>query len=238
MLCQLILRVLLVQLQHIAIPADLGQNGRCTDAGTGGISLDHRLCRDLQARRGTVAVHQHEVGHDVQLFHGLLHAAHGGIEDVVAVDDLRPHEYDPVGQSFFLDLIEQGIPLFLGELFGIVDALHWVLRVQDAGRYADRAAQRAAACLVHTGEAAVLCPHSGVVFVQRSRDLLVRAALHSSSSSAKSTRSSRCGGRSSEMRPHLQARNSSTSMMAQRSVFTSPPRTSRPRLRPMASSSS
>ena len=116
MLCQLILRVLLVQLQHIAIPADLGQNGRCTDAGTGGISLDHRLGWDLQARRDTVTVHQYEVGHDVQLFHGLLHAAHGGVEDIVAVDDVRPHEHDLVGQRLFHDLVKQGFPLFLGQL--------------------------------------------------------------------------------------------------------------------------
>ena len=44
--------------------------------------------------------------------------------------------------------------------------------------------------------------------------------------------------RAKAIRPHLQARNSSTSIIAQRSVFTSPPRISRPRLRPMASISS
>ena len=78
----------------------------------------------------------------------------------------------------------------------------------------------------------------GIIGVERRRDLLVCPALHSSPSSAKSAISSRWGGRSREMRPHLQARNSSTSMIAQRSVSTSPPRTSRPRLRPMASISS
>ena len=238
MLCQLILRVLLIQFQHIAVTADLGQHRGRADAGAGGIALDHRLCRDLQACGGAVSVNQHQIRHDVQLLHRLLHPAHGGVQDVFPVDDLRPHKNDAVGQRFFADLIKQCFTLFLGQLFGIVDAVHRVFRVQNTGRYANRAAKRAAPGLVHTGKAAVLAAHLGIKGVQRSRDLLIRAALHSSFSSAKSARSSRCGGRSREIRPHLQARNSSTSMMAQRSVFTSPPRTSSPRLRPMASSSS
>ncbi len=157
---------------------------------------------------------------------------------LLPVDDLRPHKNNFVGQRLFNDLIKQSFPLFLGKLFGVVDAKDRILRVQDTGRYAHRAAQRAASGFVHACKAAILDAYSGIVLIQRSRDFLVGTALHSSSSSAKSARSSRCGGRSSEMRPHLQARNSSTSIMAQRSVFTSPPRTSRPRLRPMASISS
>ena len=57
-LCQLILRILSVQFQHIAVTADRGKDGCCADAGTCGIALDHRLCRDLQTRRSAVAVHQ------------------------------------------------------------------------------------------------------------------------------------------------------------------------------------
>ena len=238
MLCQLILRILLVQLQHIAVTTDLGQHRGRADAGAGGIALDHRLCRDLQACGGTVAVHQHQIGHNVQLFHRLLHPAHGGLQDVFPVDDLRSHKDDAVGQRFFADLVKQRLALFFGQLFRIVDAVHRIFRVQNTGRHAHRAAKRAAPGLVHTGKATVLAAHLGIKGVQRGGDFLVRAAFHSSSSPAKSARSSRCGGRSREMRPHLQARNSSTSMMAQRSVFTSPPRTSSPRLRPMASSSS
>ena len=148
-LCQLILRILLVQLQHIAVTTDLGQHRGCADAGTGGIALDHRLCRDLQACGGTVAIHQHQIGHDVQLFHRLLHPAHGGVQDVFPVDDLRPHKDDAVGQRFFADLVKQRLALFFGQLFGIVDAVHRVFRVQNTGRYAHRAAQRAASGFVH-----------------------------------------------------------------------------------------
>ena len=109
--------------------------------------------------------------------------------------------------------------------------------LRDAA-HAAGAAARAAPGFVHPGKAAVFCPNGCVIRIQRCGDLFVGTPFHSASSCAKSARSSRWGGRSSEMRPHLQARNSSTSMMAQRSVFTSPPRTSSPRLRPMASSSS
>ncbi len=62
-------------------------------------------------------IHQHEVRHDVQPFHGLLHPAHGGVEDVVPVDDLRPHKDDFVGQRLFNDLIKQGFPLFSRSAF-------------------------------------------------------------------------------------------------------------------------
>ena len=236
--CQLILRVLLVQLHHIAVTADLCQDRCRADAGAGGIALDHRLGGDLQRSRDTVAIHQHKIRHNIQPFRSLLHAAHSCVQDIIPVDDLRAYKDDLIGQRLVADLIKEGFSFFLGQLLGVVDAVHRLLRVKDTGRHNDRAAQRAAARFVHTGKKAVLRTDGSIILVQRGRDLLVRTPFHSSSSSAKSARSSRWGGRSSEMRPHLQARNSSTSIIAQRSVFTSPPRTSRPRLRPMASSSS
>lgn len=111
-LCQLVLGVLLVQLQHVTVTADLGQHRCRADAGAGGVALDHRLRRNLQPCRGAVAVHKDEVRHDVQFFHSLLHAAHGGVEDVVPVDDVRPHKDDLVGQRLFHDLIKERFPLF------------------------------------------------------------------------------------------------------------------------------
>ena len=157
MLCQLILGILLVQLQHIAVTADFGQNGRCADAGAGGVALHHRLRGHGQPGRDAVAVHKDEVRHDVQPLHGLTHPAHGGIQDIVAVDDVGADEDDLVSQCLFNDLVEKSFPLFLAQLLGVVDAVDRSLGVKDAGGHADRAAQRAASCLVYARKTAVLC---------------------------------------------------------------------------------
>ena len=93
--------------QHIAVTADFGQNGRCADAGAGGVALHHRLCGHGQPVRDAVAVHKDEVRHDVQPFHGLTHPAHGGIQDIVAVDDVGADEDDLVSQCLFNDLVEK-----------------------------------------------------------------------------------------------------------------------------------
>ncbi len=166
-LCQLVLRVLLIQLQHVTVTADLCQNRGRADAGAGGISLDHRLGREEQIFRRAVAVHKNEVWHDVQPLHGLPHPTHGGVEDVVAVNDLRPHKNDLVGQSFFHDFIKKGFPLFLGQLFGVVDAIHRIFRVEDAGRHTDRAAQWSPPGFIDACKTAVPRPDGSVVLIQR-----------------------------------------------------------------------
>ena len=112
MLCQLILGILLVQLQHIAVTADFGQNGRCADAGAGGVALDHRLCGHGQPGRDAVAIHKDKIRHDVQPLHGLTHPAHGGIQDIIAVDDVGADEDDLVSQCLFNDLVERASRFF------------------------------------------------------------------------------------------------------------------------------
>ena len=138
-----------------------------------------------------------------RLLHSLPHPAQGSLEDVVPVDDLRPHKNDAVSQSLPARSPQKEPPVFLGQLFGVVDPPHRVLRVQDAGGHADRPAQRAPARLVHTCKAALFGPHCAVVLIQRTGYFLVCAALHPWSSP--SAGSSRRGGRSSVIRPHLQA---------------------------------
>ena len=165
-LCQLVLRVLLIQLQHVTVTADLCQNRGRADAGAGGISLDHRLGREEQIFGRAVAVHKNEVWHDVQPLHGLPHPTHGGVEDVVAVNDLRPHKNDLVGQSFFHDFIKKGFPLFLSQLFGVVDAIHRIFRVENAGRHTDRAAQWSPSGFIDACKTAVPRPDGGVVLIQ------------------------------------------------------------------------
>ena len=149
---QLVLGVLLVQFQHVAVTADLGQDGCCRDGRTVGIALDDGFCRLGKAGRAAVAIDEHMIRPEVQPCYGLRHAVHSSPEDIALVDLLWRDEDDLIGKGTAGDLVKQSLAALLGQLFGVVDPLDGVIRVQDDGGTADRPAQGAAARFVYAAD--------------------------------------------------------------------------------------
>ena len=96
---QLVLRVLFIQLQHVPVTADFGQNGSRRNTGAVGVTLDDSLGRLGQIGRAAVAIHQNIVRRNGQTGHRPLHAVHGSPQDVALVNFLRGDKNDLVAQS-------------------------------------------------------------------------------------------------------------------------------------------
>ncbi len=109
---QLVLGVLLVQFQHVAVTADLGQDGCCRDGRTVGIALDDGFCRLGKAGRAAVAIDEHMIRPEVQPCYGLRHAVHSSPEDIALVDLLWRDEDDLIGKGAAGDLSEKIVRFF------------------------------------------------------------------------------------------------------------------------------
>ena len=126
---KLVLGVLPVQLQHIAVTADLCQNGGGSNAGAGSVSLDDGFGGDAKPRRAAVAVDQRIVGRGVQPCHRLRHSVHCRPQDVALVDLLRGDKHNFIRQSAGGDLVKQGFAALFGQFFGIIDPRNGVVGV-------------------------------------------------------------------------------------------------------------
>ena len=96
---QLVLRILFIQLQHVPVTADFGQNGSRRNTGAVGVTLDDSLGRLGQIGWAAVAIHQNIVRRNGQTGHRLLHSVHGSPQDVALVNFLRGDKNDLVAQS-------------------------------------------------------------------------------------------------------------------------------------------
>jgi len=156
MLGKLVLGVFPVQcVGHVAVTADLGQNGRRRDRS--GVAV---AAYDTAVGRGDggmlpvipVAVDQRHVRLQGQAVDSHLHGLHSGRKDIRGVD-LRSADtgYRP-GQRRFRDDAVQGFPLLLRQLFRVVQAVDDALTGQNHRRRVHRAHQRPGAGLVHAAD--------------------------------------------------------------------------------------
>ena len=190
---------------------------------TGAITLDHQLCGQRQAGI-SVTIHQRQTGafflrQLLQQFPiGTVHGQKSGLQNIDVVDLLLGGKPDAVEDLRAAGQQRIGfLPALFGHLFGVIESG----QLQPAGQHhtgrAYRPGQRATPHLINAAQA--IEAQGFIVFPQK-------------------TVIGHCGILSSVMRPIAALRNSSSSMMAARSVFASPPEMSIPRLRAMRSSSS
>ena len=192
--------------------------------GAGRVALYHQSCFHRQAGI-PVAIHQRKAGglsfRQLQKQRGIgpVHRQKGRLQNIDLIDLPLVGKSDTVKYAGVLRQYgKDSLPALFGHLFGIIKSR----QLQPCGQHHTgvtyRAGQRAPPHLVYPTQA-LKVPLCFVIFPQ------VSVIGHP-------------GTLSSVIRPSVPLRNSSSSMMAARSVFTSPPATSIPRLRPMASSSS
>lgn len=120
------------------------------------------------------------------------------------------------------------IPAFFCHLLAVIQPFdQWLGRIQYYRRRIDISCERASASFIDTAEQQATAPFFRVPRVQFLGGLFRCSLCHYSAS---------CSGSSSVILPSLPLRNSSSSVIAARSVFTLPPEISMPRFRPSSSS--
>ena len=131
-------------------------------------------------------------------------------------------------QTSGLHLCKERFPLFFCYLLAVIQPCdQWLGRIQYYRRRIDISCERASASFIDTAEQQAAAPFFRVPRVQFLGRLFWCSFCHYSAS---------CSGSSSVILPSLPLRNSSSSVIAARSVFTSPPEISMPRFRPSSSS--
>ena len=151
MLFKMILRVLLGQVQHHTVSRHLRKDGGRRDIRTAGVALDDAAARRLDTRIA-VAVDQRQLRLRPQLRDRAVHGEEGRVEDVPLLDLFHRGEGDPEAEGLRRDDVEQLLPLFLRELFGVVEPGDLQTHGQDHRRRADRSGKRPSPGLVHTAE--------------------------------------------------------------------------------------
>ena len=156
MLSELVLGIFCVQLsRHIPVPADLCQNGRRRDGGTFAVPAYDELMGRLDgvpAAVVPVAVDESRIRSDGQALNGPLHGQHPGVENVHLVDLPRLHTGHAPGNRLSGDDFVQGFPLFLRQLFGVIQAGDVQFSRQDHRRRVHRPHQGAGPGLVHAAD--------------------------------------------------------------------------------------
>ena len=144
-----------VQLFHISVPGDLGQDAGRGDGQAFGVPFDNGNLGDLQAGDGHRVIEQDRR----RRLQGLYSQPHGFIvclQDIDLIDPVRSdHDHGP-GQGLLPDLVIKHVPFFGTELFGIVEPEDLMVCRQDhrAGRH--RPGQGASACFINAADQAVL----------------------------------------------------------------------------------
>lgn len=106
---------------HESIAGDFGNDSGSGDGGVFGISFDERFDRAWRIRGETVAIDEGFLWIRGEFAQGLAHSLKGGIEDIEAVDFVGVND-DRGGVGKGDDAKEGLIPLFFGELLGVVNA--------------------------------------------------------------------------------------------------------------------
>ena len=119
MLCEPILRVLLIILFHHVVPGDLCEDARRRDGNALRIALDDRHLRDRNLRDRHRIVSK-DLGRRVKFRDRLAHRLISRLQDVDLIDPLRTHDPHRPGDRFLLDLQEQFLSPALRELFRVV----------------------------------------------------------------------------------------------------------------------
>ena len=117
---ELILRVAPVQLEHEAVPADLGENRRAGDAHGERVALDDGAAGDFDLRGDAVAVDEAERGGIFQPRDGLAHGKVGRLQNIDFVDGRFVHGGDAVIGGFADNHVKEGLSLLFAQLLGIV----------------------------------------------------------------------------------------------------------------------
>ena len=224
MFLELVLREELRDLQHVPVSRDLREDGRGGDGHGPGVALDDGLDHGVHAGV-PVPVHEGEVRFLPQPVERPVHGEEGGLQDVELVDLLLGGGGDAVVVCHFQDDVEERVSLFGGEFFRVVEAGDVRAGLQNDRRREHGTRQGASARFVDAADAEEPLG-SPLVFelVSRCRCFLCH----------------RCYpfGRSRVIFPSFPLRYSVRRVLAARSVSTSLPRSSMPRLRPMASRTS
>ncbi len=151
-LVEAVLRVPHVQVLHVAVARDLGQDRGGHDRAVDAITADQRLRRQHQALGHDVAIDAGEAGHVGHGRHHIAHALQGGLVDVQAVDGVHVHQHHFPGQGPFDDAVMQLLAARCGQLLGIIQAVDArPRRVEHHGGHGYRAGQGPAAGFVDAG---------------------------------------------------------------------------------------
>ena len=100
-------------------------------------------------------VEQQRIGPDRKSSRGEGTGQQSGLEDVDAIDQLRPHEGDRPGQGVLPDLDGEPAPLLRLEQLGVAQAARTPVGREYHRRRGDRPGQTAAAYFIDPGDVAV-----------------------------------------------------------------------------------
>ena len=144
-------RIAAVEVEHLAVPRDLGDdrrggNGRAAPVAVQHTALRHRQIRDAER------VDQHDVGQRRELQHGTLHRAQRRLMDVDAVDFGRVGLADGPGDRGAQDLIVKTFAFGRRHRLRIADAWNVAVGMEHHRRGDDGPGQTAAPNLVAAGD--------------------------------------------------------------------------------------
>ena len=146
-----VLRILRVELLHQPVARDLRENGRCGNGGRQTVSFDDGPHRKPEVLRA-VAVDEGKVRLDGELVQRALHGKKRRLQNVDFVNLLLRRHRNAIAHGTLRDHIVKLAPLFVGQLFGVVESVDDETLRQNHRRGAHRSGKRTAPSLVHTAD--------------------------------------------------------------------------------------
>ena len=112
----MVLRVLLMKVEHSFVAVSFGENACCSDVGKTAVAFDKCLPRYVVVRLESVAVDNNSSRADFQSVESAVHSENACVEDVDAVDFFGcDYPYSP-SDGFGFDYWAKGVALMFGEL--------------------------------------------------------------------------------------------------------------------------
>src|SRR5579872_281182 len=146
-----VFRIFGMEVQHVFIPPGFGENAGGCDGGEDRIALDDATMGGSPVACEPVAVDEQQLWPDLQPVEGKVHRLERGPENIDPIDLVLIHPRNAPGHSISLDVSAQQVPVFRGDLFGIIQQRMEKTRRQDyrSGKY--RSCKTTAAGLIATG---------------------------------------------------------------------------------------
>lgn len=146
-----VLRVELIEFEHPAVAIDFREDGSGSDGDGARVAVNKSFLFDGQIEFD--GVEQQKIGKRTELGDGGDHGLAACLINVPRVDTAGINFSDGPGERVFADAFGEFDAAFGREFLRIVEAYDAAFGIQDNGGGEDGAEERAAACLVETGDA-------------------------------------------------------------------------------------